>query len=157
LSSTRDRILMTRCWKWVRMLLPGQPQLAEKLATPQLVQLRLRVSIVARLKSFSEDETALYIEVRLRTAGYCQGGPLFTRFSAELLSECSQGSGQLIAERRRLASCRRPGWFVRWLRQRPLGARKNYAAGRLYVRGSGGADTIVHLHPALWQLYVRAS
>ncbi len=37
------------------------------------------------------------------------------------------------------------------------GARKNYAAGRLYGRGSGGADTIVHLHPALWQLYARAS
>ena len=38
-----------------------------------------------------------------------------------------------------------------------LGARNNYAVGRPYDRGSGGADTIVHLHPALWQVYAGAS
>jgi hypothetical protein len=77
--------------QFLQIILSGQPQLAEKLATPGLVQLRQRIPIVARLKPFSEEETALYIDHRLRTAGYPQSGSLFTRSAVELIARYSEG------------------------------------------------------------------
>ncbi len=77
--------------KLMQIILSGQPQLAEKLASPELVQLRQRVSIVARLKPLSPEETALYIDHRLRTAGYSAEAPLFTGASLELIAGCSEG------------------------------------------------------------------
>ena len=44
--------------KLIQIILSGQPQLAEKIASPELVQLRQRVSIFARLKPFSAEDTA---------------------------------------------------------------------------------------------------
>ncbi len=47
--------------KLIQIILSGQPQLAEKIASPELVQLRQRVSMFARLKPFSpEDDGALH-------------------------------------------------------------------------------------------------
>ncbi len=43
---------------FLQIILSGQPQLAEKLATPRLVQLRQRIPIVARLKPFTVEEAA---------------------------------------------------------------------------------------------------
>jgi hypothetical protein len=77
--------------QFLQIILSGQPQLAEKLRTAELVQLRQRISILARLKPFSEEETALYIDHRLRTAGYKQGSALFTRPAVELIAKYSDG------------------------------------------------------------------
>jgi type II secretory pathway predicted ATPase ExeA len=77
--------------QFLQIVLSGQLQLAEKLASPGLVQLRQRIPIVARLKPFTEQETALYIEHRLQTAGYPQSGSLFTREAVELIAGCSEG------------------------------------------------------------------
>jgi len=77
--------------KLLQIVLSGQPQLAEKLASPELVQLRQRVSIVARLERFSPGETALYIDHRLRTAGYSFDTSLFTRDALALIAEHSEG------------------------------------------------------------------
>jgi len=77
--------------QFLQIVLSGQPQLAEKLATPGLVQLRQRIPIVARLKPFTAQETALYIEHRLQTAGYRENGALFTREAVELIAGCSEG------------------------------------------------------------------
>lgn len=77
--------------QFLQIILSGQPQLAEKLQTANLVQLRQRISILARLKPFSEEETALYIDHRLRTAGYKQGSSLFTRSAVELIAKYSNG------------------------------------------------------------------
>ena len=77
--------------QFLQIVLSGQPQLAEKLATPGLVQLRQRIPVVARLKPFTAQETALYIEHRLQTAGYRQNGALFTREAVELIAGCSEG------------------------------------------------------------------
>ena len=43
--------------KLIQIILSGQPQLAEKIASPELVQLRQRVSIFACLKPFSSEAT----------------------------------------------------------------------------------------------------
>ncbi len=77
--------------KLIQIVLSGQPQLANTLASPELVQLRQRVSILASLKPFSPQETALYIDHRLRMAGYRTEIPLFTDSALALIAECSQG------------------------------------------------------------------
>lgn len=67
--------------KLLQIILSGQPELADKLASQQMVQFRQRVSSLARLTPLSSDETRKYIEYRLRVAGH--SGPL--PFSAEAL------------------------------------------------------------------------
>jgi general secretion pathway protein A len=77
--------------KLIQIILSGQPQLAEKIGSPELVQLRQRVSIFASLKPFSPEETALYIGHRLGTAGYGLDTPLFTEDALALIAEHSEG------------------------------------------------------------------
>src|SRR5216684_2028282 len=62
--------------KLLGIILSGQPLLAEKLAQPALSQLKQRIAIVRRLERLSADETACYIEHRLKVAGF-SGGRLF--------------------------------------------------------------------------------
>jgi general secretion pathway protein A len=76
--------------KLMHIVLAGQPQLAEKLERPELVQLRQRVSTVVHLTPFSLKETIAYITHRMRVAGYA-GPPLFTRESVEIIFRLSQG------------------------------------------------------------------
>jgi general secretion pathway protein A len=77
--------------KLMHVVLSGQPQLAEKLASERLVQLRQRISIIARLKPFNADETKAYIEHRLRSAGYSSPEPLFTDQACQMIAEYSRG------------------------------------------------------------------
>jgi len=77
--------------KLIQIILSGQPQLARKLASPEMLQLRQRLSMVARLKPFSFDETSLYIDHRLRTAGYDFRHPLFTPPAIALITRASDG------------------------------------------------------------------
>jgi hypothetical protein len=74
----------------MQIILAGQPQLAEKLARPDLVQLRQRISILARLTAFSPEETTQYIVHRLQLAGYT-GPRLFTSAALDLIAEYSNG------------------------------------------------------------------
>jgi general secretion pathway protein A len=77
--------------KMTQIVFSGQPQLANKIGSPDLEQLRQRVSIFARLDPFSREETQLYIEHRLRFAGYTFDWPLFTRDAVTLIAEASEG------------------------------------------------------------------
>jgi general secretion pathway protein A len=77
--------------KLMQIILSGQPQLASKLASPELLQLRQRISIVAHLKPLSLEETTLYINHRLKIAGYCLDEPLFTAAALKLITEHSNG------------------------------------------------------------------
>jgi LysM repeat protein len=77
--------------KLIQMILSGQPELAEKIASPDLEQLRQRVSIFSELTPFSREETQHYIDHRLRVAGYTSEGPLFTRDAVALIADASQG------------------------------------------------------------------
>ncbi len=76
--------------KLLEIILAGQPQLAAKLARPNLSQLRQRIAVLAKLEPLSAVETARYIEHRLRVAGYT-GGLLFAPDALELIAERSQG------------------------------------------------------------------
>jgi general secretion pathway protein A len=77
--------------KLMHLVLAGQPQLAEKLASPQLIQLRQRISIIARLQPFNTAETEKYIEHRLRVAGYDFATAMFTPQALETIAKYSQG------------------------------------------------------------------
>ena len=77
--------------KLMHLILSGQPQLAEKLASERLTQLRQRISIVARLNPFTAAETREYIEHRLRVAGAVSDKPLFSEQAYAMIAEQSCG------------------------------------------------------------------
>jgi general secretion pathway protein A len=76
--------------KLLQIVLAGQPQLAEKLAQPRLAQLRQRITVLSRLEALLPEETARYINHRLRVAGY-RGEPLFTPEAVAAIAESSGG------------------------------------------------------------------
>jgi TonB family protein len=76
--------------KLMQIVLAGQPQLAERLALPSLVQLRQRISVLARLEPLSQKETQAYVDHRLKVAGYA-GPALFTREAVEMITARAKG------------------------------------------------------------------
>jgi general secretion pathway protein A len=77
--------------KLVHIVLAGQPQLADRLAAPSMIQFRQRISIVARLAPFDAAETRAYIEHRLRIAGHKGWRPIFTDHAYALIAKHAQG------------------------------------------------------------------
>ncbi len=76
--------------KLLHIVLAGQPELARKLALPELEQLRQRITIVSRLDVFAPADVIRYVAHRLKRAGY-QGGPLFTPEALGILVDKSHG------------------------------------------------------------------
>ena len=77
--------------KLMQIILAGQPQLAARLASPELLQLRQRISIAARLEPLSAEETATYISHRLTLAGYDQNASLFSPAAVAMIAQQSEG------------------------------------------------------------------
>lgn len=77
--------------KLIQVLLAGRPQFAEKLGSPRLIQIRQRISILALLEPFNAEETRLYIDHRLRLAGYDFVQPLFTESALALITRNAEG------------------------------------------------------------------
>jgi len=75
--------------KLIQIVMAGQPQLAETLMKPSLVQLRQRVSVLTNLKALTPFETAAYIEHRLRASGWSDR----VLFSSEALDQIAESSG----------------------------------------------------------------
>jgi general secretion pathway protein A len=78
---------------WVKLMqivLAGQPQLADRLASPSMAQLRQRVSMVIRIDPFTNQEVNAYIDHRLWVAG-CDKPALFTVGARKLIAEHSEG------------------------------------------------------------------
>lgn len=76
--------------KLMHIVLAGQPALASKLAQPELLQLRQRVSTTLQLVPFLPRETAEYINHRLRVAGR-QGPALFAPETVTMIARASEG------------------------------------------------------------------
>jgi type II secretory pathway predicted ATPase ExeA len=74
----------------LHICLVGQPELEEKLARPELRQLRQRISVKYRLKPLTPDECQRYINHRLRVAG---GEPeaIFTNDSIAAVHRMTHG------------------------------------------------------------------
>jgi general secretion pathway protein A len=76
--------------KLLQIILVGQPGLADKLASPSLVQLRQRITSVSGLNPLTREETGRFIEHRLQVAGY-QGQKLFASDAQDLIAQASEG------------------------------------------------------------------
>jgi general secretion pathway protein A len=76
--------------KLLQIILVGQPSLADKLASPALTQLRQRITSLSGLSPLTPQETARFIEHRLKVAGY-KGQGLFSAEALEAIAEVSEG------------------------------------------------------------------
>ncbi len=76
--------------KLLQIVLAGQPQLAHKLMSPHLVQLRQRISTLTRLCPLKSNEIVEYIDHRLSVAGH-SGPSLFSVDAISLIDESSGG------------------------------------------------------------------
>ncbi len=76
--------------KLLQIILAGQPELADKLASPSLSQLRQRISILNRIEPLPSWEIKSYVEHRLKVAGY-EGPPLFTQEALEEIARLTEG------------------------------------------------------------------
>jgi type II secretory pathway predicted ATPase ExeA len=76
--------------KLMQIVLCGQPQLADRLAHPDLIQLRQRISIVSKLQPLNSLETLMYIEHRMVVAGHSGPSP-FSYDAVNLITAHSAG------------------------------------------------------------------
>ena len=76
--------------KLLQIILAGQPELADKLSSARLAQLRQRISLLNGLKPLSLEETNHYIQHRLRIAGY-SGAPLFAPTAMHAIAQFTEG------------------------------------------------------------------
>jgi hypothetical protein len=82
--------------KLLPLVLSGQPELGARLDTPELRQLKQRVTLRCELAPFELSETAAFIASRLTTAG---GVParIFSQEAVMLIHECSAGIPRSIS------------------------------------------------------------
>jgi general secretion pathway protein A len=76
--------------KLLQIILAGQPELADKLASPSLSQLRQRISILNKIEPLPSWEIKDYVGHRLKVAGYV-GGQLFTPEALEEIGHFTEG------------------------------------------------------------------
>jgi general secretion pathway protein A len=81
--------------KLMQILLVGQPELRDKLATPELRQLKQRIGLRCHIAPLSAEETRLYIRHRLRIAGATDAG-IFTDGAIQRIAEYSNGTPRVI-------------------------------------------------------------
>jgi len=87
--------LETEKSKLLQIALVGQPNLRDKLASPELEQLRQRITVSYHLMPLDQDETANYINHRLRRAAV--GAPMeFPRDVTDLIHGRSRGVPRII-------------------------------------------------------------
>jgi len=86
LESSKEKIL--------QIVLSGQPELAIKLAQPNLRQLKQRIAVRCRLEPLGRDELTAYIKARLAVAGGRED--LFSPETLDLIWDFSSGIPRLI-------------------------------------------------------------
>lgn len=87
--------LETTTEKLLQIILSGQPELDQKLSTPQLRQLRQRITLRAKTHPLSPEETQAYINQRLRIAG-SNGHAIFDPQALEAINRYARGIPRLI-------------------------------------------------------------
>jgi len=87
--------LETEKSKLIQIIMIGQPELREKLSLPQLTQLRQRITVSYHLQPLDPEETANYINHRLKRAAI--GSPLsFPGDVTDLIHARSRGVPRII-------------------------------------------------------------
>jgi general secretion pathway protein A len=81
--------------KLIQILLVGQPELRDKLNTPELRQLKQRIGLRYHIGALSPEETRLYIRHRLRVAGGSETD-IFTDAAVQSIGDYSGGVPRVI-------------------------------------------------------------
>jgi general secretion pathway protein A len=81
--------------KALRIILAGQPELSEKLNSPELVQLTQRVRLRFHLTALTKNETTAYIDHRLEVAG-SQGRRIFAEDTYPTVYRYTGGVPRLV-------------------------------------------------------------
>ena len=81
--------------KALRIILAGQPELNDKLNSPELVQLAQRVRLRFHLTALTQDETGAYIDHRLEVAG-SQGRRIFADDTYATIYKYTGGVPRLV-------------------------------------------------------------
>jgi general secretion pathway protein A len=98
------------------IILIGQPELADRLNASAMRQLKQRVALRCTLTALDRNETAAYIETRMRVAGG-DAGTILTRAAVDAIHEASGGIPRTIS-----VICENALISGFALRQRPIGA-----------------------------------
>jgi type II secretory pathway predicted ATPase ExeA len=80
--------------KLLQIILVGQPELAVRLNSPELRQLKQRVTLRHHLRALSQQECCAYVENRLKIAGGER--PIFTTSALESVYSCSDGIPRIV-------------------------------------------------------------
>src|SRR6185437_11750811 len=81
--------------KLMQIVLAGQPQLSQKIGSPELIQLRQRLSMIIQIKPLAANDVATYIARRLQVAGYA-GPALFSPDAVGMIAARSRGIPRII-------------------------------------------------------------
>jgi general secretion pathway protein A len=81
--------------KLLQIVLVGQPELRDKLNSPELRQLKQRIGLRCHISPLSPEEARLYIRHRLRIAGATDAG-IFTDAAVQRIVEYSEGIPRVI-------------------------------------------------------------
>jgi general secretion pathway protein A len=76
--------------KLLQIVLAGQPELGDKLASHDMAQLRQRVSLLIGLQPLSSEEVKNYVQHRLHVAGHV-GEPLLTPEALAIMTDFTEG------------------------------------------------------------------
>lgn len=87
--------LETESRKLLQVVLFGQPELDQMLATERLRQLKQRITFSYKLRSLNANETASYVAHRMKMAGY-QGTNIFDQAALNALHKYSAGVPRLV-------------------------------------------------------------
>ncbi|MFQ6105317.1 MAG: AAA family ATPase [Candidatus Glassbacteria bacterium] len=82
--------------KLLSIILSGQPELADRISASSLRSLKHRIGVRIYLKPMDSDEISLYIEHRLKVAGWREEESPFTKDSLKWITFSSNGNPRLI-------------------------------------------------------------
>jgi MSHA biogenesis protein MshM len=88
--------LETESAKLMQVVLFGQPELNDKIAKPELRQLRQRITFSYHLSQMNSDHIFQYTNHRMRVAGYTGDTPLFSKRICKTLLKASGGTPRLV-------------------------------------------------------------
>jgi len=87
--------LETETQKLLQVVLFGQPELDEKLALPELRQLKQRVTFSYCLRLMNRDQVYQYVRHRMAAAGY-RGAEIFDHKCTKLMFKASKGTPRIV-------------------------------------------------------------